>query len=527
MAGLVDHRGRPIDTGTLRGERAGPSVTGVRSIWPTSHLHNLTPKRIASILREAEVPGDGASERYVELAEIMEERDLHYLGVMQTRRRQVAQIGVRIEPASDNVQDIADADLVREFFSRDPIEDELFDLLDAISKGYSVAEIIWDMSERQWRPARIDWRQPRWFDFDRDSGTQLMRRDDSGGWVELEPYKFIVHISKAKSGLALRGGLARAAAWAWLFKNYTIKDWMRFAEAYGQPLRIGKFGPGAKDADKQVLYKAVANIASDAAAIIPDDMSIEFISDTTVRGRSEIYRDLITYIDRQISIAVLGQTLTTDAGDSGSYALGQVHNLVRRDIERSDARQLAATLRRDLVIPIVALNHGVRKDYPKVIIERDEPTDTKMLAETLDKLVPLGLRVRSTEVRAKLGLEEPDADDEVLSGPTAPVATPPLPGIATRRRDALLSLANAKAQTPDRLEQALDAIDAQDWDALASPMIQPILDQARGDPEGLMGDIASLYPELDTNAVQQQLAQILFAADTWERIRHQADDDNA
>ena len=55
-----------------------------------------------------------------------------------------------------------------------------------------------------------------------------------------------------------------------------------------------------------------------------------------------------------------GQTLTTQPGDSGSCSLGQVHNLAREDIERSDGRQLAATIRRDLVIPIVTLDHGSR-----------------------------------------------------------------------------------------------------------------------------------------------------------------------
>lgn len=521
---LLDHRGRPIHKPALRGERAGPTITGLRSPWSAAHLGILTPQRIGAILREAESPGWGASERYVELAEAMEERDLHYLGVLQTRRRQVAQIGVRIEPASDSTADVADADLVRLYFARDGVEDELFDLLDAIGKGYSVTEIIWDTSENQWMPTRLEWRQPRWFDFDYETASRLMRRDDQGGWVELEPYKFICHTSKAKSGLVLRGGLARAAAWAWLFKNYATKDWVRFVEAYGQPIRVGKYDQAASKEDKKVLLQAVTNVASDASAIIPEAMMIEFVDDSTVRGRSEIYKDLVGYVDRQISIAVLGQTLTTEQGDSGSYALGQVHNLVRGDIERSDARQLAETLRRDLVIPMVTLNHGVRTAYPKVIIEREQPTDMTMLAETLDKLVPLGLRVRSDEVRTRLGLAAPAKDDEVLSGQTGDAAVQSLPSTATRRRDSSLSMANTNASAPNQLEQALDAIDAQDWDALASPLIQPILDRARSDPEGFMGDIAALYPELDTNAIQQQLAQIVFAADAWERIQYQADD---
>ena len=67
-----------------------------------------------------------------------------------------------IEPVSDAAEDVADAELCQTFFDRDSIENELYDLLDAIGKGYSVAEIIWDMSESQWMPDRLEWRLPQW-----------------------------------------------------------------------------------------------------------------------------------------------------------------------------------------------------------------------------------------------------------------------------------------------------------------------------------------------------------------------------
>ena len=72
----------------------------------------------------------------------------------------------------------------------------------------------------------------------------------------LVPYKFIVHVAKAKAGLPIRGGLARAAGWAYLFKNYVLKDWVTFAEVYGQPLRVGKYGPGATEQDKETLLQS-------------------------------------------------------------------------------------------------------------------------------------------------------------------------------------------------------------------------------------------------------------------------------
>ena len=108
---IVDHRGRPIRPRDLREEQAGPALTGVRTVWSNREIGEITPERMAAILRESEIPGDGAAERYVELAEVIEERDLHYLGVMQTRKRSVAQIGVMVEPVFDSADDVADAEM--------------------------------------------------------------------------------------------------------------------------------------------------------------------------------------------------------------------------------------------------------------------------------------------------------------------------------------------------------------------------------------------------------------------------------
>jgi len=537
---LYDHRGRPIERRPLREERTAPSITGVRNILTSHPAARITPERLAAMLREAEQPG--GADRYLELAEEMEERDLHYLGVLQTRKRQVAQIGVAIEPADDSAQAMEDADLVRGFFEREEIDDELFDILDSVGKGFSVTEIVWEMSERQWMPARLEWRLPQWFDFDREGGRYLVRRPDEGGeWMELEPWKYVAHHTRAKSGLPIRGGLARVAAWAWLFKNLTLKDWMRFCEAYGMPIRLGKFHDSASEQDKETLWKAVANVAADAAAIVPESMMIEFVDDTTVRGRSEIYRDLIQYIDQQISVAVLGQTLTTQEGSSGSYSLGQVHDRVRRDIETSDGRQLAATLRRDLVVPMVALNHGARDAYPRVMIEREETMDMQALSDALPKLVPLGLPVAVDQVLERFGLQRPDDDDEILR----PAAAPDDPdgkddpeddedpsaddpeeedaddGGGEDRAMARVLLAFARVRRGDAVDDAVDRWTG-DWLPLMDPAVSPLLDaaaehiEAGGDLASFRERLPELFDRMDDQAVASLLRDLAFSGRTSE-----------
>ena len=87
---LYDAYGRPVDTAQLREEQAGPTLAGVRNIYSVMHPSvGLTPEKLAAILRQAEF---GDPFLYLELAEEMEEKDLHYLAVLETRKQTVAQL---------------------------------------------------------------------------------------------------------------------------------------------------------------------------------------------------------------------------------------------------------------------------------------------------------------------------------------------------------------------------------------------------------------------------------------------------
>ena len=416
MAGLIDQFGQPLRKELLTRDLAGPTLAGVRQPISGYPADGLTPRRLARILREAD---EGEPLRYFELAEQIEERDLHYAGVLATRKRSVSQVDITVEAASDKPDDVKRADMVREWLRRDELADEMFDMLDAIGKGVSWTEIVWDTSEGQFRPARLEWRDPRWFTFDRDGTTPMLRggEDGNSGNVPLPAFKFIRLAIKAKSGLPIRSGLARLAAWSWMFKAYTQRDWAIFTQTYGQPIRIGRFHAGATKEDKATLFRAVANIAGDCAAIVPEEMKIEFIESKNVTAGSDLYEKRADWLDRQVSKAVLGQTTTTDA-ISGGHAVSQEHRQVQEDIETADCKSGAAVLNRDLIRPWMDLDFGpdvmARAGYPRLVIARPKKEDLKQLTDSLGVLVPLGFRVSQSEVRDKFGLSEPDEDEEVL-----------------------------------------------------------------------------------------------------------------
>ena len=198
MKTLYDAYGNPIDKSRLYEEQAAPTVTGVRQILSGHPAQNLTPSRLTSLLLAAE-QGDALA--YLELAEEMEEKDLHYRSVLSTRKLQVAGLPIQVEAASDSAEDVKAADLVRDVISSGVIASAMQDILDAVGKGYSVCEIMWNTEGRSWYPFALEWCDPRWFVFDRLDGTTLRLKGESGLPEPLAPAKFVTHIHKSKSGL--------------------------------------------------------------------------------------------------------------------------------------------------------------------------------------------------------------------------------------------------------------------------------------------------------------------------------------
>ncbi len=422
---LFDHLGNPIkpDKSRLNKEIAAPGLMGVRSIWRDAVAPGLTPVALARLLESA---AQGDTTAYLTLAEEMEEKDLHYASVIGTRKRAVTRLPINVEAATDKPKDVKIADAVRKLVSQTGFRGLLTDLMDGIGKGFSVVESVWNTGKTPWMPARYAWRDQRFFTFNLDNMQDIRLRDeqDPVSGIALEPYKFIVHVPKLKSGIPIRGGIAYLACWAWLFKNFAIRDWMAFLEVFGMPIRIGKYGKGAEPSEIDILKQAVAMIGVDAAAVIPDSMLIEIVEQSVKTG-DNLFKTTADWFDAQLSKAVLGQTATTQ-GTPGKLGNDDVQNEVRQDIRDADAEQLEETINRDLVVPFVVLNFGPQEDYPLVTLKEPDTEDLKLLVEALEKLVPLGLKVEQSVVRDKLGLPDPDEDADLLAvqRTETPVQTP-------------------------------------------------------------------------------------------------------
>ncbi len=85
----------------------------------------------------------------------------------------------------------------------------------------------------------------------------------------------------------------------YMLKSFTIRDWWAFAEVFGIPIRVGKYGPNATPEQIATLKNAIATIASDSGAIIPDSMMVELVETAKGNGGDTLFENMARWADEQ------------------------------------------------------------------------------------------------------------------------------------------------------------------------------------------------------------------------------------
>lgn len=483
MVQIVDVNGKPIRRDVLR-EPQSSHVAALAGLYAEHPSQRLTPQRLEQILNEAEL---GNLQAQADLFTDMEERDAHLFAEMQKRKRALLTIPHEITPPPNATPaEQADAAWLAEYITeQDGWEDLIIDMLDAIGQGFSNIEIEWQQLGREWFPKVFNHRPASWFELARDNQDQLLLRTDDGMGAPLQPFGWIQHRHKSRSGYVARAGLLRTLSWPYVCRNFGTQSLAELLEIYGIPLRIGKYPEGIGKKEKNELMRAVTELGRYAGGIIPKEMEITLHQASN--SSHEPFMALAEWAEKSMSKAILGGTLTTQAdGKTSTNALGVIHNEVRHDLLSSDSRQLAMTLRSDLFWPLLVLNRRANADprrTPRIKFKVPEPQAPEPVGASRTVQVNLGAPAAPTPARSY--------NSQVIAALVAALTRKP-----------------GADDTQTGIDEALTALLSGNKPAEGLiAMLQPAIAALSGelDEQSLLGALADAFPQLDPTLLQANL----------------------
>jgi phage gp29-like protein len=113
------------------------------------------------------------------------------------------------------------------------------------------------------------------------------------------------------------------------------------------------------------LYDHLSNLSQETALILPEGYELDFVNPS---GSPDIFKNLIDYIDKEISVLICGENEAGQA-EAGSRASSQVANLVRVVRASEMSEMISHTLTKTLVRWIVDLNFGTDVATPELTRE--------------------------------------------------------------------------------------------------------------------------------------------------------------
>jgi len=356
--------------------------------------------------------------REILLYQDMEDRDARIRSCLQTRKSAVLSLPMEIVPGGKSKKDFKIAEFCRSslFDNLEDLKQDLWELLDAVAKGFSVSEVIWDIRDGMIAPTAIKSRPQARFHYDLEGGLRLLDDTNMMDGYAVPERKFIVFSFQPQNENLYGTSVLRSVYWPYWFKKNVVKFWLLFTERFGGIVH-GSY-PSDKGEDfKNQLLSDMSKLAGYQAFVYPDWATITLESSSRGDAAARAYDLLTAFCNREISQGILGQAASTE-GTPGKLGNENLQESVLETIVQGDATALMGVINFQLIRWITDLNFvlpaGSR--YPMLKIHYETPEDLRAEAERDKTLVAdIGLPIGHKWLYQKYNTPEP-APEEITAG---------------------------------------------------------------------------------------------------------------
>jgi phage gp29-like protein len=400
--------------------------------------------------------------------------DPHLSSCVQSRKSGV--LSMNWEIVSNNNNDVV-VKMLNSIFSYLDTRKIISQILDAPLYGYQPIEIYWDYDNEYLIPKDLVGKPAWWFHFD---GHRLCYySNDSVDRIYLPKNKFIVAQHNDTYSNPYGESVLSKCYMPLIFKRGGFELWSLFIQKYGMPWIWGKVLSG-NDNDISEALAAIAALKQDGAIAAGENMELSLL-DGSSSGSSDNYLSFIHFCNAEISKAILSQTLTTEQGTTGSYAMSQTHLTVRKDVVESDAKIVESVMNR-LIEFIVELNFNDVAELPKFVLYGDLEADITLARR--DQIIFSTGYVKPTKAYLTRNHNYKDDEIEMIDKPQSQSA---------------FSEGNEDIDELDKYsKQVINSIVAMIKKGKAYSEIEDLL--------------VTMLPELNTNEIEQYFSQAIIVA---------------
>lgn len=358
------------------------------------------------------------------------------------------------------------------------------EVLDAFLWGFQPLEVTWKYENGLVLPASVVGKPPYWFKFDNANNLRFISKDNPNG-LELPAHKFLLAQHHATYTNPYGEKVLSKCFWPVAFKKGGLRWWVTATEKYGTPAILGKLPRGTDPKEIAQFLDNLERLVQDAATVIPNDSAVEILDGNSGRGSSSSspHKELIDHCNAEIALAIVGQTLSSEVGSTGSYAAAKTHNDVREEIVASDKRMIERVIQ---CLVEWTFNFNWQGQAPSFELFRESDVD-KVLAERDKILYDSGLKFTKAYFMKAYGFAEDDI--ELDNGPAVSFAAP------TKK----LTSENYMPK-----EQSLHE--------LAGDLIQPVINliEQGQSLEEVRRSIMGLYRQIDTKKLEEALSLAFY-----------------
>jgi len=367
-----------------------------------------TPAKMAALLTAVD-SGDIAA--LCQLQEEIEAKDGRIQAVAATRRMALTALEWEIEPDNDMPVAKYAADYIDYVLRRlASWPTTLEHMATAIGPNVAVFEMVFDRMANLVATIDVPGHRLRGHPYN-DRGVYIEIDEELFG-VHAWPGKFVVYHPNECAGFPFRKTLTHASVVPFLMKHFSRADWMAFSELYGVPWRWTEEDPAASvgDDDRATALELIENMSSDAAANLPAGIQLKVLELGNRSG--DTFQNQMEWADTTLAILYLGQSLTTDIGDRGSFAAAKVHDNVRADLLISDIAKELRAIREQVFRPMLDYKFPEMKvpvpHFKRKLVSKRDVDSERLDLDQIRTAKELGLPLRTDEVYERLGFSKPD-----------------------------------------------------------------------------------------------------------------------